>query len=57
MSSLDIAAITGKPHNDVLEDFRRILEEAEIGLGEFSRSYTDASYPDGSAISSFPATR
>ena len=43
MSSLQIADITGKPHNDILKDIRRILEEAEIGVGEFSRTYTDAS--------------
>ena len=39
MSSLEIAKLTGKPHNDVLKDIRRILEEAEIGAGQFSRSY------------------
>ena len=39
MSSLEIAKLTGKPHNDVLKDIRRILEEVEIGLGQFSRSY------------------
>jgi phage antirepressor YoqD-like protein len=39
ISSLEIARITGKPHNDVLKDVRRILEEAEINLGEFSQVY------------------
>jgi phage antirepressor YoqD-like protein/phage regulator Rha-like protein len=39
MSSLEIAKLTGKPHNDVLKDIRRILEEAEIGAGQFSHSY------------------
>lgn len=42
MSSLEIAELTGKPHNDVLKDIRRILAEAEIGEGEFSRSYLSA---------------
>ena len=42
MSSLEIARITGKPHNDVLKDIRRILEEAQIGLGQFSQSYRNA---------------
>jgi phage antirepressor YoqD-like protein len=42
ISSLEIARITGKPHNDVLKDIRRILEEAEIGLGQFSQSYLNS---------------
>ena len=36
MSSLEIAVITGKAHNDVKKDVRRILEECEIDLGKFS---------------------
>lgn len=40
MSSLQIAEITGKPHNDVLKDIRRILEEAEIDAGKFSHVYS-----------------
>jgi len=39
MSSLEIAELTGKPHNDVLKDIRRILAEAEIGEGKFSHTY------------------
>ena len=39
MSSLEIAKLTGKPHNDVLKDIRRILKEVEIGAGQFSHSY------------------
>jgi len=39
MSSLQIAEITGKPHNDVLKDIRRILAEAEIDEGLFSHVY------------------
>ena len=42
ISSLEIAKITGKPHNDVLKDIRRILGEAEISLGFFSQSYLNA---------------
>jgi Rha family phage regulatory protein len=42
MSSLEIAALTGKEHSDVLKDIRRILEEAEIGLGGFTSSYKNS---------------
>lgn len=42
MSSLEIAALTGKRHDDVLKDIRRILADAEIGLGQFSESYLNA---------------
>lgn len=42
MSSLDIAAVTGKPHGNVLQDIRRILEEAGIGQQEFLSSYRNA---------------
>jgi Rha family phage regulatory protein len=42
ISSLEIAHITGKQHNEVLKDIRRILAEAEIGLGQFSQSYRNA---------------
>lgn len=35
MSSLDIAAITGKEHKNVLADIRRILDEAGIQGAEF----------------------
>lgn len=41
MSSREIAELTGKEHSDVLKDIRRILEEAEIGEGKFSGTYTD----------------
>jgi phage antirepressor YoqD-like protein len=43
MSSLEISSLTGKMHNEVLKDIRRILAEAEIGEGEFSRTYLDKS--------------
>jgi Rha family phage regulatory protein len=39
MSSLEIAKLTGKQHNDVLKDIRRILAEVEIGEGGFSHTY------------------
>jgi phage regulator Rha-like protein len=42
MSSLEIADLTGKPHNDVLKDIRRILDEVEIGAGQFSHTYLSA---------------
>jgi Rha family phage regulatory protein len=42
ISSLEIAHITGKQHNGVLKDIRRIFAEAEIGLGQFSQSYRNA---------------
>lgn len=42
MSSLEIARITGKPHGNVLQDIRRILDEAGIGQQEFLSSYRNA---------------
>jgi len=39
MSSLEIAKITGKTHDNVLKDIRRILDEAEIGVVQFNGSY------------------
>ena len=42
MSSLDIAAITGKNHADVMRDIRNTLEQAEIGLSKFASSYLNA---------------
>lgn len=42
MSSLEISELTGKPHNDVLKDIRRILAEVEIDVGLFSRIYKDS---------------
>lgn len=39
MSSLEISELTGKPHNDVLKDIRRVLAEAGIGEGKFSHTY------------------
>ncbi len=41
MSSLQIAAITGKPHCNVMSDIRRILTEAEISQQEFLLSRLD----------------
>lgn len=43
MSSLEIAELTGKQHKHVLEDIRRILEEAEIDSAGFTAQYNDAS--------------
>ena len=42
MSSLDIAAITGKNHADVMRNIRATLEQAEIGLSKFASSYRNA---------------
>lgn len=39
MSSLEIAGLTGKDHDNVLKDIRRILDEAEIGHVQFNGSY------------------
>ena len=39
MSSLEIAELTNKPHNDVLKDIRRIFAEVEIDQGLFSQVY------------------
>lgn len=42
ISSLEIAKITGKPHGNVMNDIRRILDEAEISQQEFLLSRLDA---------------
>lgn len=39
MSSLEIAALTGKDHSDVLYDIRNTLEQAGLGEGNYSSSY------------------
>ena len=39
MSSLEIAALTGKRHDNVLADVRKMLEELEIPTPEFSGVY------------------
>lgn len=39
MSSLEIAKLTGKDHNNVLKDIRRILDEVGIGAVRFDSSY------------------
>lgn len=39
MSSLEIAALTGKNHADVLRDIRNMLEGLEIGASNFAGSY------------------
>ena len=39
MSSLEIAALTGKNHADVLRDIRNMLEDLEIGASNFAGSY------------------
>ena len=39
MSSLEIAELTGKRHDNVISDIRRILKEAGISSPEFSGVY------------------
>ena len=39
MSSLEIAALTGKEHKNVLRDIRTVLEELELGLLSFEQTY------------------
>ena len=39
---LDIAELTGKTHDNVLKDIRRILSEVEIDLVQFNAIYLDA---------------
>ena len=41
MSSLEIAALTGKEHKNVLADVRNMLKELEIEPAEFSAGYKD----------------
>jgi Rha family phage regulatory protein len=43
MSSLEIAKLTGKTHNNVLKDIRRILDEAEIDALKFEAAYLSVS--------------
>lgn len=40
MSSLEIAALTGKEHKEVLRDLRKILNEAEIDAAQFCAPQT-----------------
>ena len=40
MSSLEIAELTDKRHDNVLQDIERILEEVGIGASIFKESYT-----------------
>ena len=42
MSSMDIAALTGKNHADVLRDIRNTLEAANIDASKFAGIYKDA---------------
>ena len=48
ISSLDIAAVTGKPHNDVLKAIRKMEPawERECG-GNFSRTSEKVNMPQG----------
>jgi Rha family phage regulatory protein len=41
MSSLEIAELTGKRHDNVIADIQRILDEAEVGALKFKGTYTD----------------
>lgn len=41
MSSREIAELTGKQHKDVLENIRKVLDEAGISWAEFSAQYKD----------------
>lgn len=42
MSSLDIAALTGKRHDHVLRDIETTLEAAQIGAPKFGGTYLDS---------------
>lgn len=42
MSSLEIAKLTGKTHDNVLKDIRRILDEVEIDHVQFNAIFLDA---------------
>ena len=41
MSSLEIAALTGKPHGNIMQDIRRILFDVEIDQQEFLSIFLD----------------
>lgn len=41
MSSLEIAALTGKNHSDVKRDIKNVLSQAEIDVSRFSGIYID----------------
>jgi phage regulator Rha-like protein len=42
MSSVEIAVLTGKLHENVLKDIRRVLEEVEIDAVRFDGNYKDS---------------
>ncbi|WKJ91364.1 Rha family transcriptional regulator [Methylomonas montana] len=42
MSSLEIAKLTGKEHDNVLKDVRKVLDEAEIDAVKFNGIYKDS---------------
>ena len=42
MSTLDIAALTGKRHGDVMRDTKVMLEQLNVGQRKFASSYFDA---------------
>ena len=41
LQELEIAELTGKTHDNVLKDIRRILSEAEIDAVQFNAIYLD----------------
>lgn len=41
MTSLEIAQLTGRPHSNVMQDIKSVLEEVGLGSLRFERAYVD----------------
>ena len=42
MSSREIAELTGKQHNNVMADIRKMLEDLDLSSPDFSGQYKDS---------------